>query len=229
MLGIIGAMEEEVAALKVKMDLKEEREIHQVKFYIGFLNGKETILMQGGIGKVNAAYSATLLMEHFEIEALINIGSAGGLDLNENVGDVVIASEVIHHDVDCSGFDYPYGKIPNMPLAFQTDQKLLKMTTECLDDLGITHHTGLIVSGDQFVCRSDQVSHILEHFPEAIACEMEAAAIAQIAYVYQIPFIILRSLSDVFNKGDSDVQFDTYLALASENSAKLAWKVAGEM
>ena len=229
MLGIIGAMAEEVAALKEKMELKEEKNIHQVKFYIGLLNGKETVLMQGGIGKVNASYSATLLMEHFDIDHLINIGSAGGLKLSENVGDVVIASEVIHHDVDCVAFNYPYGKVPDMPLAFQTSQKLLDITTAVLDDLDISHHTGLIVSGDQFVSRNDQVQTILAHFPQAIACEMEAASISQIAYIYQVPFIILRSLSDVFGKGNNDVQFDTYLALASENSAKLAWKVAGAL
>lgn len=227
MIGIIGAMDEEVTSLKDIMDSFEEKQIHQVRFYVGKCQGKDIVLMQSGVGKVNAAYSTTILMEHFEIDTLINIGTAGGLDLSENVGDVVIASSVKHHDADCIAFNYEYGQVPGMPAAFICDKHLMDVTNQVLDELGINHHTGLIVSGDQFVARSEQVEHIKKHFPEAIATEMEAAAISQIAHIYQVPFIILRSLSDVFGKGDSDIQFDTYIALASANSAKLAKKVVG--
>lgn len=227
MIGIIGAMAEEVTALKQRMVIDEESVIHDIHFMIGSLQNRPVVLMQGGIGKVNASYATTLLLEHFAIDYLINIGSAGGLLASENVGDVVIAQTVAHHDVDCESFGYAYGTVPGMPNGFTSDDKLIAATVTVLKDLGIPHHMGLIVSGDQFVARLDQVAQIQNHFPQAIAVEMEAAAVSQVAYLYHVPFIILRSLSDVFGKGESGIQFDTYLALASEHSAQLCEKVVG--
>lgn len=229
MIGIIGAMEEEVAALKDLMMIEEEKHIHQIKFYIGKISNKDVVLMQGGIGKVNAAYATTILMEHYPIEFLINIGSAGGLSLEEEVGDVVIASEVSHHDFDCTVFGRAYGEVPDMPVAFKASQTHMEIVANCLKDLGINYHIGLIVSGDQFISQQSQVDSIKEHFPSAIAAEMEAASVAQIAYLYNTPFVILRSLSDVFGKGNNDIQFDTYIQLASKNSALLTQKVIGEL
>lgn len=229
MIGIIGAMVEEVAALKEVMVIEEERKIHQIQFFLGKMANKDCVLMQGGIGKVNSAYATTIMMENFDIELLINIGSAGGLILEENVGDVVIAKDVIHHDFDCTAFNRPYGQIPDLPLAFQASEQHLALVEKSLVNLNIPYHVGTIVSGDQFVANQTQVDTIKSHFPTAIACEMEAASVGQIAYLYHTPFIILRSLSDVFGKGESDLQFDAYLALASKNSALLTKNVIGAL
>lgn len=229
MIGIIGAMEEEVTALKNEMSITEEKKIHQIQFYVGSIEQRKVVLMQGGIGKVNAAYATTIMMEHFAIDLLINIGSAGGLDLQENVGDVVVASSVIHHDFDCTAFGRAFGEIPDMPLAFEASSQHMEIVTKCLEDLELSYHVGLIVSGDQFIAQKQQVETIQKHFPKAIAAEMEAASVAQIAYLYRVPFVILRSLSDVFGKGNSDMQFDTYLTLASKNSALLTKKVIGAL
>lgn len=228
MIGIIGAMEEEVAAIKVFMEDIEEKQIHGIQFYIGTLVGKDVCLMQSGVGKVNAAFSTTILLEHFDIDALLNVGSAGGLDFNENVGDVVIGKDVCHHDVDVTAFGRPYGMVPGMPLYYEADEKLVQLTHQVLDDLGIQSHIGLIASGDSFIAQEAQVNQIKKHFPEALAAEMEASSIAQVAYLYHKPFIILRSLSDIFGKGNNNIQFDEYLKKAATNSAALCKAVVSQ-
>lgn len=225
MIGIIGAMPEEVQALKDLMIITEETKIHDIPFFIGTLENKDVILMQSGVGKVNAAYSTTLLLEHFQIDALINIGSAGGLNLDENVGDVVVGKYVKHHDLDVTAFGRKMGELEGLPKAFEADMHLLKATNKCLEELNIPYHVGLIVSGDQFIAREEQVSKIKLNFKDAMCAEMEAASIAHIAYLYHKPFIILRSLSDIFGKGGNNIQFDEYLKIASKNSAALCQKM----
>lgn len=229
MIGIIGAMAEEVAALKQEMLIEKEAQIHAIRFYIGEIAGQPCVLMQGGIGKVNAAYATTLLMENYHPDYLINIGSAGGLKSTQRVGDVVIGQSVAHHDFDCTAFGRSYGQVPGLPVTFDSEEKLLKATSKALCEMNQRYHTGLVVSGDQFIHTEEQIQTILQHFPNAVAAEMEAASVAQIAYLYQVPFVIIRSLSDVYQNGDHSRQFDTYLALASRQSALLTKKVIGEI
>jgi adenosylhomocysteine nucleosidase len=221
MIGIIGAMEEEVNAIKELMVVKQSRNIQGYDFIEGTLANKDIVLVQGGIGKVNATISTTLLILNFDIDFVINIGSAGGLKLEQNVGDVVISSKVVHHDVDVTGFGRKIGEVPGLPLYFEADEQLLNKVSEILKEKNISSYTGLIASGDQFICREDQVSMIKQNFPEAMCAEMEAASIAQTCYVFKKRFIITRSLSDVFNKGDSSIQFDEYLKKASQASANM--------
>jgi adenosylhomocysteine nucleosidase len=221
MIGIIGAMEEEVNAIKELMVVKQSRNIQGYDFIEGTLANKDIVLVQGGIGKVNATISTTLLILNFDIDFVINIGSAGGLKLEQNVGDVVISSKVVHHDVDVTGFGRKIGEVPGLPLYFEADEQLLNKVSEILKEKNISSYTGLIASGDQFICREDQVSMIKQNFPEAMCAEMEAASVAQTCYVFKKRFIITRSLSDVFNKGDSSIQFDEYLKKASQASANM--------
>ncbi|MCD7951275.1 MAG: 5'-methylthioadenosine/adenosylhomocysteine nucleosidase [Erysipelotrichaceae bacterium] len=223
MLGIIGAMEEEVTELLKLMDIEAEDKILSYTFYQGKMHGKDVIVLQGGIGKVNASLSTTLLLTKYNIDYVINIGTAGGIKESQNIGDVIISSSVVHHDVDVEGFGYEYGKIPGMPTMFKPDEDLLEKTKNILNLQHMHYHIGLIASGDQFVCRQDQVDNIKNHFPQAVCSEMEAASIAQVCYVFHTPFIITRSLSDIFNKGDSQVQFDTFVKTASAASAKMCY------
>lgn len=223
MIGIIGAMEEEVQALLDLMNCQKTVQKMEYKYHVGKIADKECVLVQGGIGKVNAAISATLLFENFNIDYLINIGSAGGLKLDEEVGDVVISTEVVYHDVDCTAFNYKYGQMAGCPETFKADHLLVKKTNEILEKQNIKHHQGLIVSGDAFVSSQNQVSQINKFFPEAKCADMEATAIAQVCYVYHIPFIITRSLSDIFGKGNNEIQFDEYLKKASLASAKMCY------
>lgn len=224
-IGIIGAMEEEVNAILKLMDISTKQMNHGYTFYEGTMNGKSVVLVQGGIGKVNAAVSATLLLTQYDIHFVLNIGSAGGLSLNQNVGDVVVSTGVLHHDVDVTAFGRQLGEVPGMPIVFQPDKRALKQVEMILNDSHQAYHLGLIVSGDQFVGRSDQVKTIKENFPEAMCVEMEAASIAQVCHVFKVPFIITRSLSDIYQKGENHVQFDEYLKKASESSASMCYRL----
>lgn len=221
MIGIIGAMEEEVDALKELMVINKKDERQGYLYYVGQMANKDVVLVQGGIGKVNATISTTLLLTNYDIDFVINIGSAGGLKENQNIGDVVISDKVVHHDVDVTAFSRAYGEVPGLPLYFEANHDLLNHVKRILNQHHITSHVGLVASGDQFVSRKDQVDMIMKHFPDAMCSEMEAASIAQVCYIFQKDFIITRSLSDVYNKGDSSIQFDEYLKKASQNSATM--------
>lgn len=229
MFGIIGAMEEEVNEVKKLMDVKQVQERQGYIFYEGFMNDKSVVLLQGGIGKVNAAIATTLLLTNYKIDYVINIGSAGGLHSYQNVGDVVVSSCVLHHDVDVTAFNRQLGEIPGMPLYFTADTTLLKMVRDILDEQKVSAHVGLIASGDQFISQKQQVEVIQKNFPETMCVEMEAASIAQVCHVFKTKFIITRSLSDIFNKGDNSVQFDEYLKQASLSSAKMCYALISNL
>ena len=221
MIGIIGAMEEEVAEILKLVEIYEKKDYQGYTFYEGVMNYHQVVVLQGGIGKVNAAISTTLLLTHYDIDVVINIGSAGGLHKDQNVGDVVISSGVIHHDVDVTAFGRALGEVPGMPCIFLPDEKLLTCVQGILQEQKIPSHVGLIASGDQFIARKEQVAAIQKAFPEAMCAEMEAASIAQVCHVFNKRFIITRSLSDVFDKGESPMQFDEYLKKAAKASAKM--------
>src|SRR5690606_19579552 len=134
------------------------------------------VLIQSGIGKVNAALSTTLLLEHYPVKAIINIGTAGGLKLDAQVLDLVVSKQIAHHDVDATAFDYAYGQVPQMPVYYTSDNYLIDLLTPILNQHHIPYHLGTIVSGDSFIYKEEQQKRILEWFPDAIAVEMEAAA-----------------------------------------------------
>jgi len=223
MIGIIGAMEEEVAEILKLVEIYEKKDYQGYTFYEGVMNYHQVVVLQGGIGKVNAAISTTLLLTHYDIDVVINIGSAGGLHKDQNVGDV--SSGVIHHDVDVTAFGRALGEVPGMPCIFLPDEKLLACVQGILQEQNIPSHVGLIASGDQFIARKEQVAAIQKAFPEAMCAEMEAASIAQVCHVFNKRFIITRSLSDVFDKGESPMQFDEYLKKASMASAKMCYEI----
>lgn len=225
MIGIIGAMEEEVAEIKKLMSIEQTREYYGYKYFEGKMGDKKVVVLQGGIGKVNAGIATTLLFNHYDIEYVINIGSAGGLVLEQNIGDVVISDSVVHHDVDVTAFGRQMGEVPGMPLYFEPNHELLMKVKSILNQQNMAFHVGLIASGDQFIAHDEQVIKIKKDFPEAMCVEMEAAAIAQVCHVFNKKFIITRSLSDIFGKGESHVQFDEYLKKASVASAKMCYEL----
>lgn len=222
MIGIIGAMEEEVAAIKEYMNISDTKSILDCIFYHGIIEDKEVVLLQGGVGKVNAAICTTLLLTNYQIDMVINIGSAGGLCLQQEVGDIVISSEVCQHDFDITAFpDRILGEVPGLPPRIKADLDLIKKAKNALEKLGLNYETGLIVSGDKFVADKKTADYIKNNFKDAKCCEMEAAAIGQTCYKFKTKFIITRSLSDIFGKGDSAVQFDEYLKKAAKASAMM--------
>lgn len=221
MIGIIGAMAEEVAAIKEYITVNDTYEYMGFTFYQGKIENKEVVIVQGDIGKVNTAICTTLLLEKYNVKYLINIGSAGGLQTTQSVGDVVVSSGVIHHDVDVTAFNYELGQVPQLPLVFEANKKLIEETTNILKENNINSQIGLIVSGDQFISREEQSLTIKNNFKDALCSEMEAATVGHVAYCYKVPFIIIRSLSDVYGQEDQSVQFDKYIAKAAKNSAIL--------
>lgn len=219
-IGIIGAMEEEVAILKDKIKNLEEIKIAHVIFYKGNLEGKDIILTQSGIGKVNVAISTTLLINQFEPDLIINTGSAGALDKSLNVGDVVVSDMVAYHDADARAFGYQLGQIPQMPAQFVADKALINKAIEAIEQQQINAKTGLIVSGDSFIGTSEQRMAIKTNFPQAMAAEMEATAIAQTCYQFNMPFIITRAISDLAD-GDAGITFEAFLEKAAISSSEI--------
>ncbi|PNZ71191.1 5'-methylthioadenosine/adenosylhomocysteine nucleosidase [Staphylococcus croceilyticus] len=228
MIGIIGAMEEEVAILKDKLVEMSEITTAHAKFYRGKLNDKEVVLTQSGIGKVNAAISTTLLIEKFNPRIIINTGSAGALDESLAVGDILISNEVIYHDADATAFGYEYGQIPQMPAKFNADSKLLKLTEQIVINQDLTAKVGPIVSGDSFIGSAEQRLTIKRQFPTAMAVEMEATAIAQTCYQFKVPFIVTRAVSDLAN-GEAEMSFEEFLGKAAQSSSKIVKKLVSEL
>lgn len=228
MIGIIGAMEEEVAILKHKLVNLNEIEVAHVKFYRGQLNNKDVVLTQSGIGKVNAAISTTLLIEKFKPTLIINTGSAGALDDSLSVGDILISNNVMYHDADATAFGYDIGQIPQMPAQFEANQQLLQLTEKVVKQQNLTAKIGQIVSGDSFIGSSEQRLKIKRQFSKAMAVEMEATAIAQTCYQFNLPFIVTRAVSDLAN-GEAEMSFEEFLGKAYQSSSKIVEQLVNEI
>ncbi len=219
MIGIIGAMEIEINTIKEKIvNLKEVTKGIRT-FYIGTINNKEVVLVLAGIGKVNAAITTTLLIENFDLTSIINIGVAGGQNGVKHK-DVVISTEVLYHDVDVTKFsDYKHGQVPGLEPTFIADKALLNRTKEILDLLHFDYKIGRIASGDQFIYRKKTIEAINNEYNDIYAIEMEAGAIAQVATLFNVPFIIYRSISDVLDDENQSQDFFKFVEAASINAA----------
>lgn len=222
MLGIIGAMDEEVAKLKEKMEQVEVRTKASMDFYRGVIGGKEVVVVRSGIGKVNAGICAQILADDYGVDGIVNTGIAGSLRTEINIGDIVVSTDAVQHDMDAVAFGYPLGQIPRMDtLAFHADSQLVELAVQCckkvIPEIGVFQ--GRVASGDEFIAKKERKDAILKEF-DACCCEMEGAAIAQAAYLNQIPFVIIRAISD---KADDSAGMDypTFEAMAIKNSVKL--------
>jgi adenosylhomocysteine nucleosidase len=228
-IAIIGAMEEEVTLLRDKIEEKSQETIAGCEYTAGKMNGAEVVLLRSGIGKVNAAMSTAILLERYKPDYVINTGSAGGFNPELNVGDTVISTEVRHHDVDVTAFGYEYGQVPQLPAAFEADSSLLKIAEACAKEIqDIQVVRGLIATGDSFMNDPARVDYIRDKFTDLQAVEMEAAAVAQVAHQFQIPFVVIRALSDIAGK-ESDVSFEQFLEKAALHSATLVIKIVDSL
>lgn len=224
-IAIIGAMEEEVSLLRNQIENAQTEIIANSEYTSGQIGKKEVVLLKSGIGKVNAAMSTTILLQKYMPDVVINTGSAGGYNPDLSVGDVVISTEVRHHDVDATIFGYEYGQVPQMPAAFHADSSLIKIAETAAKTIaGIQIVKGLIATGDSFMNDPVRVEFVRNKFTELQAVEMEAAAIAQVAWQFEIPFVIIRSLSDIAGK-ESNLSFDQFLEKAAVNSANLVLEI----
>lgn len=222
MLGIIGAMEEEVRQIKETMENIRIKEKASMEFCQGRIQGKEVVVVRSGIGKVNAGICTQILADDYQVDGIVNTGIAGSLKPEIDIGDIVISTDAVQHDMNALAFGYEPGQIPRMDtLAFIADQKLVELAECCckqvLPELGVFR--GRIASGDEFVAEKERKEAIHRVF-HACCCEMEGAAIAQAAYLNKIPFVIIRAISD---KADDSASMDypTFEAMAIQNSVKL--------
>ncbi|WP_302047216.1 5'-methylthioadenosine/adenosylhomocysteine nucleosidase [Ligilactobacillus agilis] len=218
--GIICAMEEEIKALRAQLTNANEENIANMIFYSGQINDHEVVLVRAGIGKVQAGVTTAFLIENFKVDAVINSGSAGGIGAGLAVGDLVLSTGAAYHDASATVFGYKPGQLPQQPQIFEADQKLLQAVSEAASQAGLQVKPGLIVTGDQFVSSQAQIAAIKKIYPQALCCEMEGAAVAQVAYQFNKPFLIVRAMSDV---GDEDAgqSFDEFIIDAGKRSAQM--------
>lgn len=224
-IAVVGAMEQEIELLRESMANVKHVSFGKFSAYEGELAGKRMVLVLSGIGKVNAAVSTSWVIHQFAPDCVINTGSAGGLGKGLKVGDVVIGETVAHHDVDVTAFGYVWGQVPQLPAVFESDSNLIRQAekaAQVFDGAAVTQ--GLIVSGDRFVHSSEGVAEIRSHFPEVKAVEMEAAAIAQTCHQLEVPFVIIRAVSDSADE-KADISFEEFLKTAAVSSAKMVTEI----
>ncbi|HHK5989217.1 5'-methylthioadenosine/adenosylhomocysteine nucleosidase [Neisseria sp. P0009.S008] len=224
-IAVVGAMEQEIELLRESMANVKHVSFGKFSAYEGELAGKRMVLVLSGIGKVNAAVSTSWVIHQFVPDCVINTGSAGGLGKGLKVGDVVIGETVAHHDVDVTAFGYVWGQVPQLPAAFASDENLIRQAEKAAQVFeGAAVTQGLIVSGDRFVHSSEGVAEIRSHFPEVKAVEMEAAAIAQTCHQLEVPFVIIRAVSDSADE-KADISFEEFLKTAAVSSAKMVTEI----
>ena len=228
-VGIIGAMEQEIAILRDALVDRSEYQLAGFDIYTGKLQEVEVVLLQSGIGKVNASVSTALMLQQFSPDCVINTGSAGGCDDSLEVGDIVISSELLHHDVDVTAFGYALGQMARMPETYIPDELLADIAESCIESIsGARVVRGVIATGDTFVSDPAKVAVIKQLFPQVKAVEMEAAAIAQTCYLFNTPFLVVRALSDIAGKS-SNLSFADFIEKASTHSANMVQAIVTKL
>lgn len=222
-IGIIGAMDEEIAILKERMEIEREDHFAKMTFYKGKLEGKDVVVVRSGIGKVNAAICTQILISNFHVDGIINTGVAGALHSDLEVGDIVISSDVIEHDFDVTSFgEYKLGQIPRMDeYIFKADKRLIEAALKMGKKENVEYkiREGRIVSGDAFIACKDKKDFLWNEF-EGYCTEMEGAAIGHTCYLSEVPFLIIRAMSDKAD-GTADVNFNEFVIKAADNSVKI--------
>ena len=236
MIGIIGAMEDEVVFLRGLMTGTKIAETGCFTFYSGELEGKSAVLLRCGIGKVNAAVGCALLINTYKPDFVINTGSAGGIGNfsggTMHIGDVIISSGLLYYDVDVTAFNYAPGQIPGQPPVFPIDEKLIVRAEQAVNQLktektlpaDLNYCRGLIGSGDEFMCKPESIAKVRQLFPDIQAVEMEGAAIAHCCRLFSVPALIIRALSDIAGT-ESPVSFDKFLPVAARHSAEIVHRI----
>ena len=221
-IGIIGAMEEEVAALKEKMTIEEQRTIAGMEFCKGEFEGQQVVIVRSGIGKVNAAVCTQILCSVYQADVIINTGVAGSLKNEINIGDIVLSTDALQHDMDATGFGYAPGVIPRMENSiFEADKELIALAEKvCLEvNPDIQVHKGRVVSGDQFISDRAVKERIISLFA-GYCTEMEGAAIAQAACLNQVPYLVIRAISDKAD-GSAEMDYSEFEMKAIEHTVRL--------
>lgn len=220
LLGIICALESELSPVLRNMEVKETVKKAGMTFHSGRIGSTDIVGVICGVGKVNAAVCAEILIEIFGCTHIINVGIAGGLKEDIYPLDFVLSTELIQHDVDATAFGERKGQIPNLDtFSFKADEKIVADLLDISSKSGIRMHQGIIVSGDQFIADAEKCRRLISDF-DASACEMEGAAVAQVCYLNRIPFAVLRSISDNANN-NAHMDYSDFKHAASE----ITWNI----
>ncbi|MDR0299648.1 MAG: 5'-methylthioadenosine/adenosylhomocysteine nucleosidase [Streptococcaceae bacterium] len=223
-IGIICALDEELKVLIENLDNAGEQTRFGYIFHTGFIGRHELVLMRSGIGKVMSAIAVSLLAEIFEVDAIINSGSAGALDASLQIGDVVIADRLAYHDVDVTAFGYQFGQMAQQPLYYESSKYFISELKKVISEPKI----GLVTSSDSFIADERKIAEIKSHFPDVLAVEMEGASIAQAATALKKPFVIIRAISDTAQH-DANIKFDEFIVEAGRRSAEALVKLLENM
>ncbi|URZ88150.1 5'-methylthioadenosine/adenosylhomocysteine nucleosidase [Floricoccus penangensis] len=215
-IGIIAAMDEELRLLVENLEETKKELVHGNVYYEGIIGRHEVVLVKSGIGKVMSALAVGMVVDRFNVDAIINTGSAGGVGAGLSVGDLVIANRLAYNDVDVTAFGYKYGQMAGQELYYESSKYFVSELKKVIEDAKV----GLITSGDSFISSDARIAQIKEHFPDVLAVEMEGASIAQAAHSLNKPFVVLRAISDTAD-GNANVSFDEFIIDAGKKSAQI--------
>jgi adenosylhomocysteine nucleosidase len=225
-VAILAAMQQELAAVLAifKLTSPNKTEFCGMPVYVFEHKGTKFILALSGVGRANTAMNSALIIKEFKPNEVINVGSAGGLQQNQKILDIVIPDEVVAVDVDLTALGCEYGQVLGCPKSYFTDAEMQKKLLNAAKDL-LPAHIGMVGSSESFICREEQVSEISRRFDNRVVCvEMEAFSIAVVCKNFNIPFAVIRSLSDVPAAGEgNEHDFNAFLNKASENAARLLY------
>ncbi|GAB7388915.1 5'-methylthioadenosine/adenosylhomocysteine nucleosidase [Bacillaceae bacterium] len=229
MIGIIGAMDEEIALYKEAMEALCVEQKAGITFFAGKLCGRDVVLCKSGVGKVNASVCTQILIDRYQVERVIFTGVAGALDPALEIGDIVVSTDCMHHDMDVTALGFARGEIPFQPSSvFAADATLVALAVKASEKVNAGKTvTGRILSGDQFIASRDKVKELYETF-QGVCTEMEGAAVAQVCQMNGVPFVIIRSMSDKAD-GSAQVNFAEFTHLASERSFRIVAHMLQEM
>lgn len=226
-VGIVAAEEAEMLAIKNLMKNVTQRNIYNLIFITGEITGKECVLVKCGVGKVNAARTTQILIDEFKVSYVINVGSAGATTTELNIGDIVIGESLVQYDFDItSAGNYEKGEICDLGKFIKSDERLVDLCKKTIEDMkndDFNIKIGIIASADIFSNNPDNFARVRKEF-NAECVEMEGAAIAQVCFLDNIPFLVIRGISDIPN-GNNEVDFHTYLEKASKRAAKILYSL----
>ncbi|WP_055665180.1 5'-methylthioadenosine/adenosylhomocysteine nucleosidase [Desnuesiella massiliensis] len=228
-IGVIGAMSEELEILLKEMSLEKKEVKARMEFNYGTLWGKKVVAVVSGIGKVNAAVCTQILATEYKVDRIINVGIAGGIGKDIVPGDIVIGDSLVQHDMDTSAFGDKIGQIPRIDtFDFKSNEDMIALAKKACEGIkGHNSYVGRIATGDQFIANIDKIRWLSEEFG-ALACEMEGGSIAHVSYLNNIPFVVIRSISDNANTG-AHMDYEKFKYVAVENSTNILRNMISEM
>ncbi|HEC1747687.1 5'-methylthioadenosine/adenosylhomocysteine nucleosidase [Campylobacter sp. IFREMER_LSEM_CL1846] len=226
-IAILGAMPEEVTPLLETLKEYQTIEYANNTYYIAKYKNHELIIAYSKIGKVNSTLSATIIIEKFKAELMLFTGVAGAFNPSLEIGDLIYATKLAQYDLDITAFGHPLGYVPGNEIFIKTDDKLNNLAIEVAKELGVKLQSGIIATGDEFICDENKKAKIREIF-NADACEMEGASVALVCDALKIPCLVLRSMSDKAGE-KAEFDFDEFVEKSAKISANFVLKICEKL